>query len=170
MRVTLSICALFLGLVGTYLVGAGFFLHEPVGLSGWDLLLRPFSYASALSCFVLASSVAMAFFGLAVVSTAAQRGQAVRAADVLIWGGLFNVMTAAGLTILLYLLWRQGSTSRDLGLVLSLATVQGVLGALLGGGATIVEKNLRHVTVPILVVGLLETALTGAVVAYGYAV
>ena len=170
MRVTLAIIGVVCGLFGAYLVGAGTFGHEGFAPNMWDVLGRPFSSSNPIPCLVLALSVALAFFGLAVASDSDRKARAVQLSHIFLWGGLFSVLTAAGFAVLLFVLWQQGASSHNLGLVFSLAVVQACLGVVLGGGATITGRGMRHVTVPVFVAAILETALAGAVVAYGFSV
>ena len=170
MRTTLSICALILGLLGTYVVGTGLFIHGRPALESWELLVRPFASTNPVPCLVLAMSVALAFFGLAATAESKSDATPMQLSSVLLWGGLFCVVTAAGFVVLLFILWQQGATTRDLGLIYSLAAVQAAMGVILGGSATVANRQLRRVTVPVFIAGILETVCAGAVLVYGFTV
>ncbi|HAK96846.1 MAG TPA: hypothetical protein DCM87_18115 [Planctomycetes bacterium] len=169
MRVVLSVSAMLVGLLGTYLVGTGVFLpgNAPPG-TWWEPILIPFASPHPLSWLLLTVSVALAFFGVAVAGSTRSRTSQVRTGHILLFGGTFSVLTAAGFAALLFFLWRQGGTSaHNLGLVFSLAAIQACLGLILGGGATIAGRGFRHVTVPVMLLGAIETAAAGALLFYG---
>jgi hypothetical protein len=168
MRITLSILALFFGLVGTYLVGAGLFANGAVTPANFEGLARPLANGNGVACLVLGGAVALAFFALVLVSGGTSAKDSLRPSHVLLWGGTFSVVTAAGFAALLYILWQRGAPSKELGFVFSLAALQACLGMVLAGAAAIVEKRLRHITVPVFAVGILETLLVGGVMAYGF--
>ena len=170
MRVMIAVFTLFLGIVGAYLVGAGMFLQGTSLNHAGDLLLRPFLDPTPLSSIVLALSVLLAFFSLTMAIGSVPSSCKVQASHIFMWGSLFSVLTAAGFAMLLVTLWRQGTGSRELGLVFVLAAVQSCLALVLGGGAVLLERRLRHVTVPIFLAGVVETLGVGAVMAYGLTV
>ena len=170
MRTFLSICALTIGLLGVYLVGTGVFMHGGFPPPNWDSLYRPFASTNPVPSLVLAMSIALAFFSLAAFAEPKPEEQPARSSSVLMWGGLFCVLTAAGFVFLLFALWRQGASSQDLGLIFCLAGVQACLGMVLGGGAVIANKERRRVTVPVFLAGVLEAVLVSAVVLHGFAV
>jgi hypothetical protein len=170
MRVTFAVFTLFVGLIGVYVVGAGVLL-QGANFEQWrDLLLRPFLDPSPASCLVLAGAILVAFFSLTFAVGTMPGYRTVHAWHILLWGSLFCVLTAAGFSFLLYTLWHQGTGTRELGLVFTLATVQACLGLVLGGSVVLLEKRMRRVTVPILFASVIETLCAGAVVAYGFTV
>jgi hypothetical protein len=170
MRTTLSLCALAVALAGTYLVGTGIFMPGGFPPDSWDAFLRPLASTNPVPCLVLAMSIALAYFSVTAVMEGKHEPKPVKASSVLLWGSLFCVVTAAGFYILLLALWRQGSNSQDLGLIYFLAAVQASLGLVLGGGALLANKELRRVTVPVFLIGVLETVCATAVVVHGIAV
>lgn len=173
MRVTLSILALFIGLCGAYMVGSGIFSGESATQMNWSQinwmsLLKPFSDANPLACLLLTVSVALGIFSLAIASGHPDQVTPVRASHIFIWGGIFSVLTSAGFSILLYILWKDGASTGQLGLVFSLASVQACLGLILGGAAMLSDKSLRLAAAPVLAAGLLETSMAGVMMAWGY--
>ena len=169
MRVVLSVSAMLVGLLGTYLVGTGVFLPGTTPPdTWWKPILIPLANPHPLSWLFLTVSVALAFFGVAVAGSTRSRSAQVRTSQILLFGGTFSVLTAAGFAVLLFFLWRQGTTSaHNLGLVFNLAALQACLGLILGGGATIAGRGFRHVTVPVMLLGAIETAAAGALLFYG---
>jgi len=169
MRVTFAAAALLVGLFGVYLVGAGIFVYRPFEPDVWEVLLKPVAGADPLACFFLAVSVALGFFSLAIAAGRSSTGTWVQPEDVLLWGGLFSVLTAGGFLGLTYLLWQEGAGPRTLGLVFTLAGLQACIAVLLGGAATLFVPAARRKTVPIFVAGTVETVLAAAVLLVGAA-
>lgn len=169
MRVVFSVSAMLVGLLGAYLVGTGVFLPSSTSPgTWWEPILVPFMSSHPLSWLLLTLSVALGFFGVAAAGDPRSRISHVRTGQILLFGGTFSVLTAAGFAALLFLLWRQGATgAHSLGLVFSLAAIQACLGLILGGGATIAGRGFRHVTVPVMLLGAIETAAAGALLYYG---
>lgn len=167
MRVTLSILALFTGFFGTYMVGCGVFSGESASQMDWMVLVKPFTNANPMACLLLTVSVALGIFSLAIAAGHADQATPVRASHIFMWGGIFSVLTSAGFSILLYILWKEGATVGQMGLTFSLASIQACLGLILGGAATLSDRSLRPASVPVFAAGLLETSLAGAMMTWG---
>ncbi len=168
MRILLSILALTTALAGMFATGAGVFSHAISSEQIVRHLAAPFLNAQPFPCFIMTISAALGFFSVALVASGGKSiTTPLKASHVFLSGGMFSIITAAGLGILLYALLSEGATGREAGLVFGLASIQACLGMILGGSAMLVEKRILKFAVPVFVAGLLETSLSGAVLIYG---
>ncbi|MBN1418552.1 MAG: hypothetical protein JXP34_07220 [Planctomycetes bacterium] len=170
MRTLLATLACITGLICIYLFGTGIFngATAPGSAAFWKAVLAPFEGVSALSLAVLCVGL-VAFLMSVVLSSGFSRSAGELSwARVLHVGLAFNALVAAGLIVAVVVL-RAGLTPAAIGGLVAVASLEAVIGLVLGVTLLFVKNRNNKVFFPCFSLNVIDVAAIAVVIVLGAA-